>query len=194
MYKNVLIMLGFLLRSRFIPARAGPCTVKIRYRRTVMNAEMVAPSQLHRDIERAAHAGDERKDILTATLQSGNLAVIRRIPFYLSPLSAEEKEMVAVWAEGLTQHEDVTKRDFAFHLMANCRISGERILIILGRNKTFSQSVLEHIEKVLGGSDMVLQLEQYLAEVAEKLLTEERIPSRDRGRHMLMTLARTDDQ
>lgn len=158
-----------------------------------MNTEMVAPSQLHRNLQRATDAGDERRDILASTLQSQNLAVIRRIPLLLSPLSDEEKEMVAQWAEGLTQKEEVSDRDFAFHLMANCGVPGERILGILEQNKTFSRSALEHIQQVLGGSEAVSQLDEYLFEVAEKLLMEERVPSRDRGRHMLMTLARTED-
>lgn len=158
-----------------------------------MNTEMVTPSQLHRNLQRAKDGGDERRDILASTLQSQNLAVIRRIPELLSPLSNDEKEMVTRWAEGLTQKEDVSGRDFAFHLMAKCGVPGERIIGILERNKTFSRSALEHIQKVLGGSEVIPQLDDYLFEVAEKLLTEERIPSRDRGRHMLMTLARSED-
>ncbi|MEX0649966.1 MAG: hypothetical protein WD200_03125 [Candidatus Andersenbacteria bacterium] len=111
----------------------------------------------------------------------------------MSPLSDQEKEMIAQWAEGLTQHEDIPKRDFAFHLMANCEVSDERILEILERNRTFSQSALEHIQKTLKGNETTAQLDGYLLGVAAKLLTEERVPSRDRGRHMLITLARSEE-
>lgn len=158
-----------------------------------MNTEMVAPSQLHRELERAKDAGDERKNILASTLSSQNLAVIRRIPELLLPLSDEEKEMVARWAEGLTQDQDVSKRDFAFHLMVSCEVPTERILIILERNKTFSRHALEHIHQTLQASGPVQRLDSYLREVAETLLGGEAISPRDRGRHMLMTLARTED-
>lgn len=160
-----------------------------------MKTEMVAPSQLHRSLERVRGAVvEERKVALNEVLGSKNLAVIRRIPEVLSPLSDEEKEMIARWAEGMTGGEDVSDRDFAFHLMANCGVPGERILMVLERNKTFSRTTLEHIQGVLQGGEVTQKLDEYLYEVAEKLVTEERIPSRDRGRHMLMTLSRTEDQ
>jgi hypothetical protein len=163
-----------------------------------MVTEMVAPSQLHKQLQRARDTGEDRKDTLASTLESKNMAVIRRIPECLAPLSDEEKEMIAQWAENLAQakneEENVSNRDFAFHLMANCGVPGERILGILERHKTFSRSALEHIQKVLGGDETAQKLDDYLFEVAEKLLTQERIPSRDRGRHMLITLACTSDQ
>ncbi|MEK7201306.1 MAG: hypothetical protein AAB737_01565 [Patescibacteria group bacterium] len=158
-----------------------------------MDTEMVAPSQLHRDLERAKDAGEERKNILATTLGSQNLAVIRRIPELLSPLSDEEKVVVAQWAEGLTQDQDVSNRDFAFHLMVNCEVSAERIISILERNKTFSRHALEHIQQMLQTSGPIQQLDSYLREVAETLLGEEAISPRDRGRHMLMTLVRNED-
>lgn len=158
-----------------------------------MDTKMVAPSQLHRDLERAKDAGKERKNILVTTLNSQNLAVIRRIPELLSPLSDEEKEMVAQWAEGLTQDQDVSNRDFAFHLMVNCEVSAEGIIAILEKNKTFSRHALEHIQQMLQVSGAIQQLDSYLREVAETLLGGEAISPRDRGRHMLMTLARSED-
>jgi hypothetical protein len=159
-----------------------------------MNTEMVAPSRLHRSLERATNAtAEERKIALGEVLSSKNLAVIRRIPELLSPLSDEEKEMVAQWAESMTGGEDVSDRDFGFHLMANCKVSAERILGILEQNKTFSRSALEHIQQVLGVGEPIQQLNTYLYEVAETLLKSEEIRPRDRGRHMLMTLARTRD-
>src|SRR6202041_2200559 len=121
--------------------------------------------------------------------------VIRRIP-ELAPLSADEREMIADWAEQVTsrkpkdvevdpkahftksdygsplsflwdeggpiheemkrearqhrqQHrkddDDVSSRDFAFHLMVACEVPADRILHILERHNTFSRSALEHI-------------------------------------------------
>src|SRR3972149_1225478 len=137
-----------------------------------MDTEMVAPSQLHRDLERAKDAGEERKNILATTLNSQNLAVIRRIPELLSPLSDEEKVMVARWAESLTQDQDVSNRDFAFHLMVNCEVSAERIITILETNKTFSRNALEHIQQMLQANGRLQQLDSYLHEVAETLLSE----------------------
>lgn len=158
-----------------------------------MNIETVTPTQLHRSLERAKDAGDERENVLASTLRSQNLAVIRRIPELLSPLFDEEKEMVARWAEGLTQAQDVSNRDFAFHLMVNCEVPAKRILMILEQNQTFSRRALEHIQQMLQTNGPVQQLDDYLHKVAETLLDGEQIPSRDRGRHMLMTLARTTD-
>lgn len=158
-----------------------------------MNTEMVAPSQLHRSLERATNAtAEERRIALGEVLSSKNLAVIRRIPELLSPLSDEEKEMVAQWAQNMTGGEDVSDRDFGFHLMANCKVPAARILGILEQNKTFSRSALEHIQQVLGVGESIQQLNTYLYEVAETLLKSEEIRPRDRGRHMLMTLARDE--
>lgn len=154
---------------------------------------MAAPSQLHRALELVKDASaEERKHVLRKALGAKNLAVIRRIPELLSPLSDEEKEMVAEWAEGTAGGEDVSDRDFAFHLMANCRVPIQRILQILERNRTFSRNALDHIQKVLDVGEWAAQLDSYLCEVAETLLKSEDIRSRDRGRHMLMTLARDE--
>ena len=158
-----------------------------------MNIEMVAPSQLHRNLERAKNSDEERKSILLSTLNSRNFAVIRRIPELLSPLSDEEKTMIIQWAEELTQDQDVSNRDFAFHLAVNCGVSAESILSILEKHRTFSRSALEHIQQIVQSGGLVSKLDIYLREVAEALLIGESISPRDRGRHMLMTLARSGD-
>jgi len=159
-----------------------------------MNTEAVAPFQLHRDLERARVVGEEeeRISILTTTLESGNLAVIRRIPELLLPLSDAEKMIVAQWAKDLTEDQEVSHRDFAFHLMVNCGVPKATILQILEQNKTFSRGALEHIQRSFQGEDAICQLDDYLHGVADHLLCQTRIPSRDRGRHMLITLARTE--
>ncbi len=159
-----------------------------------MNAETVAPFQLHRELERAKDLGEEeRRNILASILASKNLAVIRRIPELLSPLTNEEKAMIVEWAEGAVQDEETSNRDFAFHLMVNCEVSVEQILSVLEQHKTFSRNALEHIQELLEGSGPVEKLDEYLREAAETLIKGEQISPRDRGRHMLMTLARTSD-
>ncbi|MEK7080404.1 MAG: hypothetical protein AAB925_01045 [Patescibacteria group bacterium] len=160
-----------------------------------MDTEMVTPFQLHRVLDHGqALDTDQRISVLGQILNTGILAVIRRIPQTMSPFSDQEKEVIARWADRATGDEDVSDRDFAFHLMANCNVPATRILGILEQNKTFSRSALEHIQTALGSGEALLRLDEYLSEVAEKLLAEERIPSRDRGRHMLMTLARSSER
>lgn len=159
-----------------------------------MKNEQVKPSQLHKNLERAKDAVDQRLEILADTLQSQNLAVIRRIPEVLAPLNAEEIELIIAWAKVQLKNDSVAARDFAFHLMASCGVPGNEILDILKQFKTYSENALSHIREVLGAGVAAVELDKYLVEVAEKLLTEERVASRDRGRHVLMTLAKAEDQ
>ena len=76
--------------------------------------------------------------------------------------------------------------------MVNCEVSADVIISILEKKRIFTRSVLEHVQGVLRGGGSLDRLDSYLTGVATVLLTEERIPSRDRGRHMLITLAKTD--
>lgn len=121
-----------------------------------MDTEMVAPFQLHRMLDSLNGAETDRRiEVLRQVLDSQILAVIRRIPATMSPLSDTEKEMVAGWASETTGDEDVSNRDFAFHLMANCKVPATRILEILEQNKTFSRSALEHIQRMFGANDPI---------------------------------------
>lgn len=159
-----------------------------------MDTEMVVPFRLHRVLDRAqALNAGERINVLEQVLNSGIFAVIRRIPQVMSPFSDEEKEMIVQWASNQAKDTDVSDRDFAFHLMANCKVSAERILAILKENRTFSRGALEHIQQALDTGESTQQLNHYLYEVADELLKGREIRPRDRGRHMLMTLARTED-
>ena len=157
------------------------------------DAEMVTPFQLHRRLDRAqALDAEGRINVLKQILGTGILAVIRRIPQTMSPFSDEEKEMVFQWANNQAKSADVSGRDFAFHLMAGCNVPAERVLAILKENRTFSRSALEHIQTIFGANDPIQQLNEYLFGVAEELLINVEVRPRDRGRHMLMTLASTD--
>jgi len=159
-----------------------------------MNTEMVAPFQLHRMLDRGqSYDAVQRKQTISQVLDSGILAVIRRIPKTMSPFSDEEKNLIVSWATNQAQDTDVSDRDFTFHMLANCHIPADRILAILEENRTFSRSALEHIQQIFGTNDPIQQLNSYLAEVAKELLKNIEIRPRDRGRHMLMTLARTEE-
>ncbi len=88
--------------------------------------------------------------------------------------------------------EEVSDRDFVFHLLVGCQIEGGKILELLERHKTFSQHALERITELLSHhGELQGRIDAYLKEVAEALIREDRVPSRDRGRHMLMTVAQT---
>lgn len=165
-----------------------------------METGSVTPAHLlHRELERARSAGEERTSILDSVLHSGNLAVIRRIPELLLPLTADELEMIARWADGLMASNDVVRqadgirrRDFAFHLMVNCGVPTDQILKMLERYRAFSRSVLDHIrQEAITEEGLTKRLNGYLRSVAEELLGGTEIPARDRGRHMLVTLAQT---
>jgi hypothetical protein len=158
-----------------------------------MNTEMVAPSQLHRMIVTAI-AGDEhaRFEALEKVLSSGNLAVIRRI-VELKPLSQAEKDLVLKEIGKLTTSEEVTEKDFGFHLLVSCEIDPKEILSLLEKNRTFSRSALDHIGQMFGDNSPEAFLD-YQFDAAEELLESERIPSRDRGCHTLITIASTPEE
>ena len=152
---------------------------------------MVTPFHLHRALDRAqALSAEERVSVLSQVLNSSILAVIRRIPQTMSPFSDQDKEMIARWADKTTGDEDVSDRDFAFHLMANCKVPAARILGILEQNKTFSRSALEHIQQVLDADDSINQLNNYLGDVADELIKSTEVRPRDRARHMFITLSK----
>ena len=153
---------------------------------------MVAPSQLHGALEKSVGVDpDTRIEIMRGILRSDNLAVIRRIPDLLRPLTEDEKAAVVQWVGNFSRDEEGSKRDFAFHLMVNCEVPAEIIISILEEKRVFTRTVLEHIQQVLRADGSIERLDSYLAGVAGTLLLEDRVPSRDRGRHMLMTLAKT---
>lgn len=157
-----------------------------------MNTETVAPFQLHHMIV-AAINGDEgtRFETINTVLSSGNLAVIRRI-VELKPLSNLEKELVLEAARKLTASDEVSERDFGFHMLVSCEIDPKEILALLEKNRTFSRSALEHIQQMFGSSSPEAFLD-YQYEVAEELLQSDRIPSRDRGCHIHITIASTPE-
>jgi hypothetical protein len=159
-----------------------------------MNTQMVAPSELHRALEKAVDvSADERQQTLASVLASNNLAVIRRIPELMMPFQSDEINIVYDWAVETTgqQRVDVSDKDFAFHLLVNCGVPADVILELLERNGTYSRGALEHIQQILTGDHS--KFDQYLRQVADGLVKEERVPSRDRGRHIYMTLAKTPE-
>lgn len=158
-----------------------------------MEKGVIKPSQLHKRLNEAKTAV-ERKEAMRDAFISGILAVIRRIPEILGPLSEEEKAMVLAWANRSTLTEEVSDRDFAFHFLVNCEVSPTDILRLLEKNRTFSRSALEHIQKMLQGSESAGQFNNYLRKTAEALIIEDLVSSRDRGRHILMTVAQTEEE
>ncbi len=158
-----------------------------------MDNGAITPFQLHRNLEKAMESAEERRSIFISTLSSQNFSVIRRIPEVLLPLSDEEKEMIICWAEEMAQGQNVSNRDFAFHMMVNCKIPAERIVVILEKNKTFSRGALDHIQQMFRDNGQIGWLDGYLTETAEILLAKRKKSLRDKGRHILMTLARTEE-
>jgi hypothetical protein len=158
-----------------------------------MNTEAVAPFQLHRMIV-AAINGDEttRLETINTVLASGNLAVIRRI-VELKPLSDLEKELMLETAGKLTASQEISEKDFGFHMLVSCEIDPKEILSLLEKNKTFSRSALDHIQQMFGNNSPEAFLD-YQYEVAEELLQSDRIPSRDRGCHIHITIASTPEE
>lgn len=153
----------------------------------------IAPSHLHHLIN-TAKKGDEsvRMEALQTVLTSGNLAVIRRI-VELKPFNQAEKDLVLEKVGELTGSEDVSNKDFGFHLLVSSEIDSTKVLSLLEQNKTFSRSALDHIRQMFG-SNVPEAFVDYQYEVAEDLLQSDRIPSRDRGCHMLITLAGTPEE
>lgn len=160
----------------------------------IMNHELGTPSQLHRQLERAKDTPpDERKRIITLILDSGNFAVIRRIPDLLLPLTESEQSALLTWAERAVEAREVSRRDFIFHLMLSCGTALERILELLQRHRTFSRKVLEDIQQMVAGGSSEAVFRQYQADVAETLLKGDDVRTRDHGCHLLMTIARGAD-
>lgn len=149
--------------------------------------------ELHRELDVASKSEEAvRLATVIKVLASGILAVIRRIPELLTPLFEAEKQAIIDWAEKAVMTEEVSDRDFVFHMLVGCQIDGGKILELLERNKTFSQHALERITELLSHhGELQGRTDAYLKEVAEALIREDRVPSRDRGRHMLMTVAQT---
>jgi hypothetical protein len=153
---------------------------------------MVAPSQLHRLIAGAMTADESvRLEYMKTVLASGNLAVIRRIA-ELNPLSSSEKDLVLEEIGKLTASSDVSERDFGFHMLVSCEIDSTKVMELLKQNKTFSQSTMDHIQQMFGSSTPDAFID-YQYEVAEDLLQEDRVQSRDRGCHILITIASTPE-
>lgn len=160
-----------------------------------MKNEMVAPSELHRKIEMSKHgiSPEDRWLNITDVLNSENLAVIRRI-FELEPFDDYERETILEWASGALNTSDVSKKDFIFHLLVNCKIDAGKIMSFLEIHKTLSRSALEHLMQVLGTNETAEKFNAYQKKVASDLLETERVPSRDRARHILITLAKTETE
>ncbi len=148
--------------------------------------------QLHRrlDTVRGGSDPESRADIFLSVLASENLALIRRLP-ELCPLSPDEQSLVVGWAEQAAASEEVSRRDFVFHLLINCEIEPTLILTLLESHQTFSKSVLSRIEATLltGEGSVQERAVTLLKESAEELLGSSDIKKRDRGKHMLITSA-----
>lgn len=149
--------------------------------------------ELHRELDVASKTEETvRLATVIKVLASGILAVIRRIPELLVPLFEAEKQAVVNWAERAVETEEVSDRDFVFHMLVSCGVDGSTILGLLERHKTFSKHALERITELLSHhGELQGRTDAYLKEVAEALIREDRVQSRDRGRHMLMTVAQT---
>lgn len=159
-----------------------------------MDTQTITPSDLNLLLEAARDTGsEEREEILRGVLDSGFSWVIRRIPKVLSPLSEREKDIIVQWARGVAAQENILSRDFAFHLMVNCGVPMEDILTLLEAYRTSSKSVLNHIQGSVVASFDQKRFDCHLAWVAETMIGDEDLRSRDFGRHMLMNLASTPE-
>ncbi|MEI7741609.1 MAG: hypothetical protein WCJ29_03825 [bacterium] len=153
---------------------------------------------MHKTLEGAATATpEERLVVLQAVLDSCNFAIIRRIAEIMLPLNADEKFLVLTWADRLflTQDEsDISDRDFTFHVLVNCEIPFDAILVQLKKHPTRSREALERLfEAASGTEDARSAFDAYCAESAEALTKMDRMQSRDRGRHMMITSAKTPE-
>lgn len=154
----------------------------------------VDPKKLHQLLADAKAGKKNKSEAIKTILASGNRAVIRSLP-ELSLFSEEEQEAIAHWcAMAAVEDRDITQRDFAFHLLLNCKIDPEVIVGLLFEFPTPTRRVLERIEKVIKDAESEALFCECLRKSAKELLVSTEPQVRDHGKHLLISAARTEKE
>ena len=159
-----------------------------------MNGTMDPPStrNLLQELERAVQeSSSSRQSILAEILASNDPRIVKKVPELVGEMSAIEIEMIYEWAEGVAARENAffSNNDFACFMMVKCGVTVPKIMAFLRKYTRHGRYILDKIEDTLQNNR--IGFDQYLKRTAERLITYERVRDRDRGYHILISIAIT---